>query len=176
MTDTDHGPIVLITGATGNFGDSLVILIPGVALVALRFRRRPIRERYGSWQRARTMRSLCRGATRANTEVCSTAAAKAASSSLVEFDAGQHRRTNTTIPRSAAMRTAVRGWSPRDHDHADTGLAGLGNGHGRLFARRVDDAHGAEVLEILFERGCLSSIARHLRVGCQRAARHGQRA
>lgn len=51
MTATDHRPIVLITGATGNLGGSLVNRIPGVALVALSICRGPIWERYGNWQR-----------------------------------------------------------------------------------------------------------------------------
>jgi hypothetical protein len=38
-----------------------------------------------------------------------------------------------------------------DHDHADPCAPRFPDGHGRFFARRVDDAHGADVNELAFE-------------------------
>ena len=68
---------------------------------------------------ARTMRSLCLGATRANTEVFCTAAATAPFVQLVELDAGEHRRTgidDAEIGGDAHRRARV---VAGDHDHAD---------------------------------------------------------
>jgi len=62
--------------------------------------------------RASTIRSLCAGATRANTEVSRTAAANSSSVSPSNSVPVRAVAPVPTIPRSVAMRSAVAGWSP----------------------------------------------------------------
>jgi len=61
---------------------------------------------------ASTIRNLCAGATRAKTETSPTARANAASSNASTCAPVSVRAPGATIPRSVAMRSAVRGWSP----------------------------------------------------------------
>ena len=58
------------------------------------------------------MRSLWAGATRAKTDVWRTAFAKPASSSASNSVPVSALAPGSTIPKSSAMRAAVRGWSP----------------------------------------------------------------
>ena len=62
--------------------------------------------------RASTMRSLCTGATRANTAVVRTATARAGSSIASSAWPVSTGAPAAWMPRSTAMRAAVRGWSP----------------------------------------------------------------
>ena len=94
----------------------------------------------------------------------------------VQLAARQHRSTgvgDTQIDRNACGSARV---VAGDHDHADAGPVRLADGDGGLGARRVDDAHRADVDQALFQVGRRIGVGRHLRVCGQRAACHGQRA
>ena len=79
---------------------------------------------------------------------------------LVELDAGEHRCTwidDAQIGRNARCRARM---VAGNHDHADAGLAGLGDGDGGFLAWRIDDADGAEVFQTLFQCRRLCRIGR----------------
>ena len=67
------------------------------------------------------------------------------------------RAPGSTMPRSPAMRAAVRGWSPVIMMTRTPAAARLGDGRARLRARRVDDADHAEVDELALDRLVLAA-------------------
>ena len=86
-------------------------------------------------------------------DVAHRAPRSASSSSALELGAGERRGDpSAAMPRSPAMRAAVRGWSPVIMITRTPAPCGLGDRRARLGPRRVDDADQPEVDELALER------------------------
>ena len=110
---------------------------------------------------AATMRSLCAGATRAKTEVLRTASLNAASSSASSSVPLSAAAPASMMPRSAAMRAAVRGWSPVIMMTRMPARRASRDRQRGFRPRRVDDADGADEDQLALDRvvACVSSPA-----------------
>ena len=124
---------------------------------------------------ASTMRSLCAGRRGRRPTSSGRHLAQLLGVERVELGAGDGGGAGTDdaeVRRRCARRSRV---IAGDHDHADAGAMRLGDGDGRLRARRVDDPDDADVDEVvlvaLIEVGPVAPA-----VDVERAVGHAERA